>query len=199
MILILQVVIASGTGTTAYFLARHFHSSSNAAQLKNDPPHPFATPPLQPKQSNIAAEVATSSSSRMRLDVEVLAVPCVGSKAHLEVQMQQLHTLCGGGNYHGPTVLSTDCAPRRVFAKPCAEHLAIWRALREETGIEFDLIYAPRTFEIMLSHCQDQGGSNAGEFGSLKDWMPGVNILYYHCGGVEGNESQLLRYGKMKS
>jgi hypothetical protein len=179
-----QVIVASGTGTTAYFLDRYFRSR-RAVELRGG--RDFSkTPPVDP----ITAAI----------DVEILAVPCVGSAAHLKAQMQQLHVLCSGDEYTGPTIVSTEYAPRRVFAKPYAAHLAIWQALQQETAIEFDLIYAPRTFEILLSHTEHvdrkrQEGAN--EVGSLKDWMPGANVLYYHCGGVEGNESQFLRYRKL--
>jgi 1-aminocyclopropane-1-carboxylate deaminase/D-cysteine desulfhydrase-like pyridoxal-dependent ACC family enzyme len=179
-----QVIVASGTGTTAYFLNRYFRSR-RAVEQRGGSVFP-KTPPV---------DRATAA-----MDVEILAVPCVGSSAHLKAQMKQLHALCGGDEYTGPTILSTEYAPRRVFAKPYAAHLAIWQALQQETAIEFDLIYAPRTFEILLSHTEHvdrkkQKGAN--EAGSLKDWMPGANVLYYHCGGVEGNESQFLRYRKV--
>jgi hypothetical protein len=181
---IAQVIVASGTGTTAYFLDRYFRSR-RAVELRGGSDF-SKTPPV---------DRATAG-----MDVEILAVPCVGSSAHLKAQLQQLHALCSGDEYTGPTIVSTEHAPRRVFAKPYAAHLAIWQALQQETAIEFDLIYAPRTFEILLSHTEHvdrkrQKGAN--EVGSLKDWMPGANVLYYHCGGVEGNESQFLRYRKV--
>jgi 1-aminocyclopropane-1-carboxylate deaminase/D-cysteine desulfhydrase-like pyridoxal-dependent ACC family enzyme len=119
----------------------------------------------------------------------------MSSAAHLQAQMQQLSALCGSDARQDvyPTILSTEHAPRRVFAKPAPELLGIWQALRRQSGIDFDLIYAPRTFEILLSHCCRP--NPGGEY-SLQDWLPGENVLYYHCGGTEGNESQLQRYEK---
>jgi 1-aminocyclopropane-1-carboxylate deaminase/D-cysteine desulfhydrase-like pyridoxal-dependent ACC family enzyme len=127
----------------------------------------------------------------------------VSSAAHLQAQIDQLSALCSHShshNSHGshnlayPTILSTDHAPRRVFAKPARELLGIWQALQQQSGIDFDLIYAPRAFEILLSHCTTTGVDGGC---SLRDWLPGSNVLYYHCGGTEGNESQLQRYEKV--
>lgn len=166
-------MVASGTGTTAYFLAQYFASRASSI-------------------SAISGEGVHKSSHS---PVEVLAVPCVSTAAHLQAQMQQLRALCGSDTCQGvyPTILSTEYAPCRVFAKPAPELLGIWQVLRRQSGIDFDLIYAPRTFEILLSHCprpSPDGGC------SLQDWLPGKNVLYYHCGGTEGNESQLQRYEK---
>jgi 1-aminocyclopropane-1-carboxylate deaminase/D-cysteine desulfhydrase-like pyridoxal-dependent ACC family enzyme len=140
--------------------------------------------------------------------VEVLAVPCVSSAEHLQAQIDQLHRIDSGGALGPsarPTILSTQRAPRRMFAKPYAAHWQIWRALKAESGIEFDLIYAPRAFEVLLSQCDafdtstatDSGSVTSNKTASLERWMEGCNIMYYHCGGVEGNESQLQRYRKI--
>ena len=69
------------------------------------------------------------------------------------------------------------------FGEPSSEHYSIWLRLQEEIGVEFDLIYSPRAFELLL----DSFENNA------RLWE-NCNILYYHCGGVEGNKSQLGRY-----
>lgn len=142
------------------------------------------------------------------IDVEVIAVPCVGGSQHLMEQMQSLDLVSG---CHGvfPTVLKTkkdraaESACRRemnsvskdevetsleggsdrVFGEPCVEHYRIWCQLRSQMGVEFDLIYAPIAFELLLL-----------SFDLDKDMWKDSNILYYHCGGLEGNESQLGRY-----
>ena len=132
--------------------------------------------------------------------MEVLAVPCVSSADHLREQMQKLRLLCRGtdqGENLMPNVMSADLAPQRRFATPVSTHLDIWRALHDQTGVLFDLIYAPRTFEIILSHCsQFTTSEHVSKLNpkALQYWLPGENVLYYHCGGVEGNESQLRRY-----
>ncbi len=154
--------MASGTGTTAYFLARYF------------------------------ADYPTSSAGK---NIEVIAAPCVGTAQYLAEQMDALDALCEETAVR-PTIISNTMIPKRVFAKPDAVHLRLWREIQEQSGINFDLIYAPRTFEILLSICgaADTTGKNL----SLVSLMSGSNIIYYHCGGVEGNESQLSRYDLTK-
>lgn len=118
-----------------------------------------------------------------------MSAPCVGSSDYLKEQMSVLDAQSGSTGVY-PSVLSTSSAPKRPFAKPNKVHLSIWEELRSQTGIEFDLIYAPRTFEL-LTH---QGGSVGKNAPSLEYFLPEANLIYYHCGGVEGNESQLSRY-----
>lgn len=150
------MIVASGTGTTAYFLANYFASSGSSSKEKQ---------------------------------IEVMAAPCVGSCEYLKKQMQVLDALSGRTGVF-PSVLSTKNVPRRPFAKPNSEHMHIWKELQLQTGIEFDLIYAPRTFEILCHHVvsRNTGGP------SLHNFAPEANLIYYHCGGAEGNESQTDRY-----
>jgi 1-aminocyclopropane-1-carboxylate deaminase/D-cysteine desulfhydrase-like pyridoxal-dependent ACC family enzyme len=100
-----------------------------------------------------------------------------------------------------PTILADLGTRRRVFAKPCPEHFALWSALCHQTGMLFDLVYAPRAWEIIVDSALKNNDSATDTFvvGShdraiLKEWLPDSNIIYYHCGGTEGNESQLGRY-----
>lgn len=151
-----QMIVASGTGTTAYFLANYF---------------------------------ATHQPSCVDKRVEVLAAPCVGSCDYLKEQMRALDALSGSSSIY-PTVLSTKSAPRRPFAKPNTEHFRIWKELQSQAGVDFDLIYAPRTFEVLTS----QGSSAGKSASSLQYFMSEANLIYYHCGGTEGNDSQLDRY-----
>lgn len=163
ILLFLQILVASGTGTTALFLANYF-----------------------------AERPVASSSSK---SIEVVTVPCVGSAEYLKQQMLTLsnrtHNISGNTL---PTILSTEKAPNRVFAKPNREHLKIWQELQRQSDIDFDLIYAPRTIEVLLSHCST--AATAHDM-SLKELYPEANIIYYHCGGLEGNISQLDRYKTM--
>ena len=100
----------------------------------------------------------------------------------------------------------------------------LWCDIKQHTGIEFDLLYAPRTFQILLQHGHfeptagdmfyaghnlaanniNNANSNDASLSSSTTASNTINsndsnchILYYHCGGVEGNESQLLRYKKL--
>ncbi|GAB6046164.1 1-aminocyclopropane-1-carboxylate deaminase/D-cysteine desulfhydrase [Caminibacter profundus] len=119
----LKVFLPSGTGTTAYFLAKH-------------------------------------------LDVEVITTPCVGDEEYLKKQFQWL----GGGKI--PTILK----PRKKYhyGKLYKNLYLLWCDLKT-AGIEFDLIYDPIGWEVILDN-------NI------------TNILYIHQGGLKGNISMLTRY-----
>lgn len=156
----LQIVVASGTGTTALFLAQFF-----------------------------------ACRSHTNLNIEVLAVPCVGGGAsYLREQMEALNDRCGGGRKAFPSIVDSASAPKRKFAQPCKEHYEIYAKLLEHTGIEFDLIYAPRAFEVLAHSIRSPCQSATDPQLSLRNFATGSNVIYYHCGGVEGNTSQLRRY-----
>ena len=130
-----------------------------------------------------AHHMARSSASHQ---CEVVAVPCVGDGADLMAQMSALDAVSGGDGVY-PTVLGYSDRlaadhPRRPFGTPCAEHLRLWREMSQQ-GVEFDLVYAPRALELL-----------AESFQSCPAFWADANVLYYHCGGVEGNASQLGRY-----
>lgn len=91
-----------------------------------------------------------------------------------------------------PTVLSTEYTAKRVFGRPSATHFQLWQRLQAMTGMPFDLLYAPRAWELLLAASNvNNTVLNDGDIFSL---YPDHHILYYHCGGCEGNESQLQRY-----
>jgi len=113
----------------------------------------------------------------LKANIHVLAVPVVGDADYLTDQMAQLDRLTG--NYGRlPMVLSPK--EKRPFAKERAELLQLWQEMRR-SGLELDLIYGARAWEILLDDTSNWTSS-------------GTNCMYYHCGGTEGNESQLSRY-----
>ncbi len=71
---------------------------------------------------------------------------------------------------------------KQKFAKPYDEYLEIYQELKDETGIIFDLIYAPRTWIDMCENLYES-----------------KNVLYIHTGGVSGNKTMLERYRYRKS
>jgi 1-aminocyclopropane-1-carboxylate deaminase/D-cysteine desulfhydrase-like pyridoxal-dependent ACC family enzyme len=92
------------------------------------------------------------------------------------------------------SILSSKLTKNTQFAKPYKEHYNLWQQVKMKTNIEFDLIYAPRAFEILLSHVNNK---NDDVF-NKNYWKNNSNIIYYHCGGTEGNISQLKRYKYLK-
>lgn len=115
----------------------------------------------------------------------VVAVPCAGSGADLLQQMEVLDRASGGAG-RCPDLLegentSSSSRSSRVFAKPNSEHLLLWKDLCSQLCVPFDLVYTPRAFEQLLESAA---------------WMDQsqTEIIYYCCGGAEGNLSQLARY-----
>lgn len=102
-------------------------------------------------------------------EYKVYTTPCVGDVEYLKEQMQALHEIP-----NNLIILS----PQRKhhFAKPYPEFLEIYQNLLE-SGIEFDLLYAPGMWKVLLEQTEEK-------------------ILYIHSGGVTGNESMLKRYEK---
>jgi len=64
------------------------------------------------------------------------------------------------------------------FAKLYKENYKIWLKLQQQTGVEFDLLYDPLGWRVLLAHPE----------------VFSKPTLYIHQGGVLGNESMLPRY-----
>ncbi|MBE0498380.1 MAG: 1-aminocyclopropane-1-carboxylate deaminase [Campylobacterales bacterium] len=129
----LNVVLPSGTGTTALYL-----------------------------QGALEKEI--------RLYTSVL----VGDDTY---QLQQWQRLSKGPY---PKILPRD--KKRKFAKPYSEYLQMHQELEKQTGITFDLIYAPKTWIELLDYFDED-----------------APILYIHTGGVSGNETMRQRYRHKES
>jgi len=169
---LLQVLFASGTGTTAYLTSRYLNNHK-------------------------------VTGNKSLLDIEIIALPCATSAEELLHEMKQLEEQFTSlsdihqNDIHIPYPIIIEPTTETHFAEPNLLHLMIWKSLQETIGVEFDLIYTPRAFEILLSHVNPAKtqieGMNWNQY-SLVDLYPGTNIMYYHCGGIEGNLSQLGRY-----
>ena len=205
----------------ALFAARHFalkiaHENKNAVHDKVKTSQETVNKTAKQTKGHGLQGVDVDLGSKGIPDIEVIAVPCVGDSQYLMKQMRDLDLNSGCRNIF-PTILKTDAernvnfkeslsdssspyskaldtdlnsnligikkVEERVFGKPYKEHYQIWCDLKENMNIEFDLIYTPRTFEMLLK-----------SFENDYELWNNCNILYYHCGGVEGNESQLGRY-----
>jgi 1-aminocyclopropane-1-carboxylate deaminase/D-cysteine desulfhydrase-like pyridoxal-dependent ACC family enzyme len=94
----------------------------------------------------------------------------VGSDVYLKEELKALGRL--PENLH---LISTK--KKYHFAKPYREFLKIYTELHE-CGIEFDLLYAPKTWLALLENLDQMDGE----------------ILYVHSGGVYGNGTMLQRY-----
>ena len=148
----LNVFLPSGTGTTALFLQKAF-CQLELGFTGTQVAFPLEIKPMSPKCC-------------------VYTVPCVGDVEYLKKQFLMLEE---DEAFH-PEILIP--SKKRHFGKLYRESYNIWLKLREEMGIEFDMLYDPHGWLTLLENPQ-----------ILK-----TPTLYIHQGGLIGNESMLMRY-----
>ena len=102
----------------------------------------------------------------------VYTCPCVGDETYLKKQFSELEE---DEKYH-PHILTLE--KKHHFGKLYKENYKIWLKLRQQTGVEFDLLYDPLGWRVLLAHPE----------------VFSKPTLYIHQGGVLGNESMLPRY-----
>jgi 1-aminocyclopropane-1-carboxylate deaminase/D-cysteine desulfhydrase-like pyridoxal-dependent ACC family enzyme len=107
------------------------------------------------------------------LEDEVLTTPCVGDSEYLK---QQFLELIDDEMIH-PTILKGQ--KKYHFGKLYKENYALYKELYEQTNIEFDLLYDPIGWRVLLNNI---------------DSYKGYKVLYIHQGGLKGNETMLQRY-----
>ena len=142
------------------------------------------------------------------VDMEVVVVPCVGDAAYARRQMQTLSVEIGASPEDIPTVLeasprtesfegspNTDAHSNQyfVFGEPHQEILSTFQKLRDENDLVIDLIYGAPSWTIMLRHWNTPEAPFETVFDPYKP-LAGREIMYVHSGGLEGINSQLLRY-----
>jgi len=102
----------------------------------------------------------------------VYTTPCVGDSDYLRKQLAMLET----DERYWPEILDP---PRRYhFGKLYKEHYEIWIELRQQSGIEFDLLYDPVGWLTLMAHPA----------------LFETPVMYIHQGGLQGNESMIRRY-----
>jgi len=75
-----------------------------------------------------------------------------------------------------PTILETK--QKYHYGKLYIELYVLWQRLKEEMGVEFDLLYDPVGWNALLEHLPSLQGTP----------------IYLHQGGLLGNASMLQRY-----
>jgi len=111
-------------------------------------------------------------STTCSLKTTVFTTPCVGDDSYLKKQFLELET---DESYH-PKILTLE--KKHHFGKLYKENYKIWLELQQQTGVEFDLLYDPLGWRVLLAHSE----------------VFSKPTLYIHQGGVLGNESMLPRY-----
>ena len=115
---------------------------------------------------------ALSALNAQRSTIKVFTTPCVGDNAYLKRQFLMLED---DEKFH-PTILNLE--KKYHFGKLYRDYYKIWLKLRQQTGVEFDLLYDPKGWMTVMAY-------------------PKIFLeptLYIHQGGLIGNESMLLRY-----
>jgi len=102
----------------------------------------------------------------------VFTTPCVGDSQYLKKQFLELNEEIN----HHPRILTLE--KKHHFGKLYKENYKIWLKLQQQTGVEFDLLYDPLGWRVLLEHPE----------------VFSKPTLYIHQGGVLGNESMLPRY-----
>jgi len=77
-----------------------------------------------------------------------------------------------------PTILETK--QKYHYGKLYVELYVLWQCLKEEMGVEFDLVYDPVGWTALLEHLLRLKGTP----------------IYLHQGGLLGNVSMLARYAR---
>jgi len=106
------------------------------------------------------------------LDIPVFTTPCVGDGAYLQQQFKAL--LPNTSRF--PQIVDGD--QKKTFASLHLPWFQLWQELRHHTGIEFDLLYDPKAWQSIKTH------------NLLQKW----DLIYVHCGGIEGNQTMINRY-----
>ena len=101
-------------------------------------------------------------------EYRIYTTPCVGDAAYLEEQMRSLAAIPSN-------LIILQSEKKYAFGKPYREFWHIYTKLKEQTGIEFDLLYAPLMWKMLLERTD-------------------AKICYIHSGGILGNESMIERY-----
>ena len=105
---------------------------------------------------------------------KVYTIACVGDDGYLLKQMNSVDA-----NSNKPKTLAKDFESN--FGQLDIANYGIYKRLLTETNIEFDLLYDPIAWRVLLKNYAD---------------LP-KPIIYIHCGGASGNISMLNRYKRM--
>mmetsp|Transcript_22756 Transcript_22756/g.25915 ORF Transcript_22756/g.25915 Transcript_22756/m.25915 type:complete len:214 (-) Transcript_22756:46-687(-) len=141
------------------------------------------------------------SEQDSELDIKVVVIPCVGDEGYASLQMMAMNMATGGLGEKDeiPFVLKPapdadfyleDSSSNKYlrFGEPDYEILKTYQEM-DKIGINIDLLYGASAWSVLFRHWP----KNVEEtFGS--QLLSGRELLYVHSGGLEGVNSQLMRY-----
>ena len=108
------------------------------------------------------------------LKQKVFTTPCVGNSQYLKQQFNDIDK-----NLNHPQILEPQF--RINFGQLDIENYNIYKELLQQTAIEFDLLYDPIAWHVLLENYNN---------------LP-KPIIYIHCGGTSGNITMINRYKRL--
>ena len=117
------------------------------------------------------------SKALNKYGIKVYTTPCVGDKEYL---LEQFKMLEEDSKYY-PDILLLD--KKYHFGKLYKNNYEIWLELKENSKIEFDLLYDPKGWLVIEKYSE----------------IFDEETLYIHQGGLIGNESMIKRYKRKYS
>lgn len=117
----------------------------------------------------------TAAFLQKNLSLKVLTCACVGDDEYLK---KQFKALVKEESLH-PTILNI--GKKYHFGKLYEEFYSMYKKLKEQTQVEFDLLYDPLGFMVLENYLQQN---------------PLKKVLYIHQGGILGNVTMLQRYAR---
>jgi 1-aminocyclopropane-1-carboxylate deaminase len=146
-------------------------------------------------------ELTRNRNNPQNLCIEVVVIPCVGDEGYARRQMMSLNTALGVESTddlpiilppaptHPSYVRKTSSAASDKyfqFGEPDARILETLRRMDDEHEIPLDLLYNAPSWTIMFRHWRTTFETDPR--------FANKAILYVHSGGLDGINSQLLRY-----
>lgn len=141
-----------------------------------------------------------------RLDIKVIVVPCVGDSGYAQRQMIALNTNIGALPHDIPfilppsprTLVASDREAQSVkyfpFGEPNKAILDVFNLLQNKYDLQVDLVYGAPAWAIMLRHWRVSPDVSFPTSFDPNNPIAGREIMYVHSGGLEGINTQLLRY-----
>ena len=139
--------------------------------------------------------------------MEVVVIPCVGDASYAQRQMMALSAQIGAASDNIPHILPAwpDCQAKTTttssssqnggyftFGEPDPAILSVFNHLKDDLGLVLDLVYGAPAWTILLRHWHQPLSPDLSF--DPRNPVAGREIVYVHSGGLEGINSQLLRY-----
>lgn len=146
----------------------------------------------------------------LQLDIEVVVVPCVGDAGYARRQMMAVNMQIGGTEDMDELPFVLPPMPRRnlesqrsrskanryySFGEPNPIILDTFNEMKDRNGVVVDLLYGAPSWAVILRHWQTSSTMSGVRSNEGDELLLGEReIMYVHSGGLEGINSQLMRY-----